>query len=265
MTHRIDDRPERRLAGAASGLLAGAAGVASAEAVTALLDGVTSPLFAVANRAVDATPRPVKEWAIETFGSADKAVLIGGVIATVALLAVAAGVVGVGRPRVATGAFLALSAVATLAALTDRAATAGAVLRLLPAITLAVVAVGSLLVLLRPLRRPAGSRPGIRTADPGIRLEESRDDGKTRVHVGEAALPGAVAGDELPPPSTVARSCGRPWPSVWWQPRAAWSAGRTAARPPRWPARGSGSRLPTSRRRRCRRARPWRCPASRRT
>ena len=44
---------KRSLAGALSGLLAGAAGVAVAEAIAALLTGVTSPLFAVANRAVD--------------------------------------------------------------------------------------------------------------------------------------------------------------------------------------------------------------------
>ena len=75
------------VAGGVAGLLAGAA---AAEAVAALLTGVTSPLFAVANRAVDAAPRPVKEWAIETFGTADKPVLIGGVVATVAVLAVVA-------------------------------------------------------------------------------------------------------------------------------------------------------------------------------
>ena len=72
--------------------------MAAAEAVTAALEGVSSPLFAVANRAVDTAPRPVKEWAIETLGAADKAVLVGGVVATVAMLAFLAGAVGAVRP-----------------------------------------------------------------------------------------------------------------------------------------------------------------------
>ena len=156
-------RPRRRVAvgslgaGGLAGLLAGAAGVAVSEALAALLSGVTSPLLAVGNRAVDATPRPLKEFAIETFGDKDKPVLITGVIVTVALLAVLLGVLGVRRPRLAFGGFLLLSVVATAAALTDRAATAGVVLRLLPALALLVVSTTALLLLLRTLRTPARS------------------------------------------------------------------------------------------------------------
>ncbi len=162
-----------RALGGLAGLLAGASAVAVSEAVAALLTGVTPPLLAVGNRAVDATPRPLKEIAIETFGENDKPVLIGGVLATVALLAVVAGVLGVRRPRVALGAFLVLAVVATLAALTDRSATAGPVLRLLPALALVAVGVPALLVMLARLRR--------RAATPGPRT-----------------LPGHVDGDDLP-------------------------------------------------------------------
>ncbi len=135
------------------------------EAVAALVTGVTSPLLSVGNRAVDQAPRPVKEWAIETFGTADKPVLIGGVIATVALLAIAAGVVGVRRPGVASVVILVLGAVAGAAALTDRSATAGTGLRLLPVIALVVTGLVALLALLRPLSRPvdgAGAHPAVR-------------------------------------------------------------------------------------------------------
>src|SRR6188474_3508770 len=103
MSHTTVARSARRgsvVRGAVSGLLAGAAAVAVSEAVAALLQGVTSPLLAVGNRAVDAAPRPLKEWAIETFGTHDKPVLIGGVIASVAVLALVAGAVGARRPRV---------------------------------------------------------------------------------------------------------------------------------------------------------------------
>lgn len=148
--------PSHRPAAGLAGLVAGAAGVASAEATTALLDGVTSPILAVANRAVDLAPRPVKEWAIETLGSADKAVLLGGVLVTVAALAFGLGALGTTRPRLAVGGFLSFGAVATAAVLTDRTATAPVAVRLLPAAALVVVGVGALVVLLRAAGAPRG-------------------------------------------------------------------------------------------------------------
>ncbi len=166
----------RLLAGGGAGLLAGAAAVAASEAAAALLSGVTSPLLAVANRAVDTTPRPLKELAIETFGSADKSVLIGGVVGTVAVLAAVVGGLGVRRPRAALGGFLGLSLVAAAAALTDRSATAGVLLRLLPVLALVVVGVAALLALLRPLRSP----------DPASSATAAEH------------LPARVDGDELP-------------------------------------------------------------------
>ena len=203
-----------RTAGGVAGLLAGTAAVATSEAVAAGLDGVTSPLLAVANRAVDSAPRPVKEWAVETFGTADKAVLIGGVVATVALLAVAAGVVGVRRPWAALGVFWALSGVAAVAALTDRAATAGPVLRLVPVVALVVAGTASLVVLLRTFRsasRPDsadGGAAAVGTAvgssraagqAPPLQVREVLDSesAKPRLLVGDR-LPDRVAGDDVP-------------------------------------------------------------------
>src|SRR3954462_10390146 len=158
--------PRRALvAGGVSGLLAGLAAVAVSEAVAALLTGVTSPVLAVGNRAVDATPRPVKEWAIEHFGSHDKPVLILGVLLTLALLAVGLGVLGARRPAAAVAGFLVLSAVAAAAAVGDRAATAVPVARLMPVAALTLTGVTALLLLLRTLRAPAPapSPPGHET------------------------------------------------------------------------------------------------------
>ena len=199
MTPTSHQTRNQRLAGAAAGLLAGAAGVAVAEAVSALLTGVTSPLLAVANRAVDAAPRPVKEWAIETFGSADKVVLISGVIATVAALAAVAGVIGVRRPRAAVGMFLTLSAVAAAAALTDRAATASPALRLLPVVALVGAGLASLMVLLRaisaaPRKTEATRAGGAAPSSEPARSVEALENGKRRVR-----LPREVDDDDLPP------------------------------------------------------------------
>jgi len=189
-----------RVRGAIAGLLAGAAAVAASEAVAALLDGVTSPLLAVGNRAVDAAPQPVKEWAIETFGTYDKVVLIGGVVATVAVAAMVAGAVGARRPRLAVAAFLALSLVAGGAAVTDRAATAPIVLRLLPVLALVVVGLGSLVWL---LSRSVPEAKGAAGDDPApVLADEPADEPATSrrgfllsavVVAGIAAAGGAVA------------------------------------------------------------------------
>ena len=223
--------PRRRWhLGGTAGLLAGAAALAASEAVAALLSGVTTPLLAVGNRAIDATPRPLKELAIRTLGENDKPVLIGGVVVTVALLAMLAGVVGVRRPRVALGAFLVLSLVATLAGLTDRTATGSPVLRLLPALALVAVGAPALLLLLRTLRTPprssipagygdastaptgsggsaasSGGTPETLTSHASPRGEkagrvekvETEEHGKPRILVREV-LPAHVDGDDLP-------------------------------------------------------------------
>ncbi|HSE70829.1 MAG TPA: molybdopterin-dependent oxidoreductase, partial [Nocardioidaceae bacterium] len=170
--------------------------MAAAEAVTAALEGVSSPLFAVANRAVDAAPRPVKEWAIETFGAADKAVLVGGVVATVAILAFLAGAVGAVQPGPAVTAFVGLSAVAAAAVTTDRAATASPALRLVPVVALVVTGLAGLLLLLRTLRPdPAptveGHTPTGPVLEPGS--VETLELGKPRL-----LLPPHVPGDDLP-------------------------------------------------------------------
>ncbi|MEP7089795.1 MAG: molybdopterin-dependent oxidoreductase [Nocardioidaceae bacterium] len=198
----------RRLVGGLAGLLAGAAAVAVSEAMAAVLTGVTSPLLAVGNRAVDAAPRPLKELAIERFGSHDKPVLIGGVVVTVAVLAVLAGILGVRRPRVALGAFLALSTVAMVAAATDRAATAGVALRLLPALALTAVGVAALLMLLRALRTPphpaSAGGTGVGAAPTGTEGPAASLTSVETVNIGSPrllirdVLPAQVEGDDLP-------------------------------------------------------------------
>ena len=153
------------LSGALAGGLAATAGILAGGGVAAALDGVTGPVLAVGNRAVDWAPRPVKEWAIQAFGTADKPVLIGGVVATVGLVALFLGALGTRRPRWALTGFTVLVAVAVVAILTDRAATAAGPVRLLPVLAILLVGLGGLAWMLTTLRRPAS--PGA-TAPSGF-------------------------------------------------------------------------------------------------
>ncbi|MFZ0140220.1 MAG: hypothetical protein WAL70_03980, partial [Aeromicrobium sp.] len=110
--------------GALSGVLAAAAGISIATGLSALLTGVPSPIVSVGNRAIDMTPRFLKEFAIRQFGENDKPVLIGGMVITLLGVAAIAGWIGIRRPRVAYGVFVALGVVALGAAALDRTATA---------------------------------------------------------------------------------------------------------------------------------------------
>ncbi len=75
--------------------MAGVAAAAVALGVTQLLAAFFGPAAdartAVGSAVIDLTPGPVKEWAIQTFGTADKLVLSVLVLAVIAVIAAVAG------------------------------------------------------------------------------------------------------------------------------------------------------------------------------
>jgi DMSO/TMAO reductase YedYZ molybdopterin-dependent catalytic subunit len=138
-----------RWAGALSGFLAAAAALALGTLLAKLLTGVPTPINSVGNRAIDFAPPFLKDFAVEQFGTNDKPVLIGGVVVTLAIVALVVGALGVTRPRIAIGAMAVLGVVAFLAALFDRTATANRVVVLIPTVVTGVVAVLAIGFLLR--------------------------------------------------------------------------------------------------------------------
>lgn len=138
---------------ATCGVAAAALGTAAAHLVAALVSPPASPVLAVGSQVIDATPTPVKEWAVSTFGTADKPVLIGSVALVTLLLAAVAGAV---RPRsrlLSTLLLLLLTGLAGAAAVLRPTAD---VLAWLPAVVAAVVGVLALdLLVARVL--PAGA------------------------------------------------------------------------------------------------------------
>jgi DMSO/TMAO reductase YedYZ molybdopterin-dependent catalytic subunit len=93
------------------GLVATGAGLAAAELVVGVFEGTSSPVVPVGQVFIDWVPRPLKEWAIETFGTNDKVVLVVGALAV--LLGIGM-VVGVLMLRGARGAAYALTSVTGL-------------------------------------------------------------------------------------------------------------------------------------------------------
>lgn len=137
-----------RWAGAVAGFLAAAAGVTLGTLLASVLTGVPSPVESVGNRAIDFAPPFLKDFAVEQFGTADKPILIAGVITVLAIVAAVAGVIATRHRRVGTGIIAALGLVAVAAALFDRTSTANLFLTLLPTLLTLVVALVSLHLLL---------------------------------------------------------------------------------------------------------------------
>ncbi|MEO7421484.1 MAG: oxidoreductase, partial [Ornithinibacter sp.] len=131
-------RRPRGLWYAAGTLLATAAGAGVGHLVAGLVSPEASPVLAVGSTVIDATPTPVKEFAVATFGTADKPILIGSVAIVTLLVAGAIGLVARSRRT------LGLSLVGALA-LTSVIAAA-----------------------LRPTSTPADLLPGFVTAIVGV-------------------------------------------------------------------------------------------------
>jgi DMSO/TMAO reductase YedYZ molybdopterin-dependent catalytic subunit len=80
-----------------AGVLAAAVAIGAAQLVAGLTAPASSPVLAVGQAAIDLTPLPVKDFAISAFGTADKTVLLGGILVVLALYAALVGIVAVRR------------------------------------------------------------------------------------------------------------------------------------------------------------------------
>jgi DMSO/TMAO reductase YedYZ molybdopterin-dependent catalytic subunit len=87
--------------GIALGLLSTFAGLAAAELVTGLVKGASSPVLPVGQEIIDIVPPEVKDWAIDWFGTADKAVLILGTILSLLVIGSIVGILAVRGARAA--------------------------------------------------------------------------------------------------------------------------------------------------------------------
>lgn len=144
---------------ALSGLLAAAAGIAAAELLAAATDPAAGPVVAVGGTVIDAAPTAVKEFAVRTFGTADKPLLLTGLGVGLAVAAAVVGVLGTRRRGAGVLGAAVFAAVGAAAALTRPTASAADAL---PSLLGGVVTAGALLLLLRTV--PAAQQ---RPADPG--------------------------------------------------------------------------------------------------
>ncbi|MFF4341517.1 molybdopterin-dependent oxidoreductase [Kitasatospora sp. NPDC001540] len=141
-----------RAAGAAAIGLASAVAALGAGELAAYATGAGSaPVVAVGSAAIDLTPTPLKEYAVRTFGTHDKAVLLGGIHLTTALFAALAGLLAVRRPFAGAVVFGAFGALGAWAALSRPGA---AVVDCAPSIVAGLVGAATVLLLARRWRTP---------------------------------------------------------------------------------------------------------------
>lgn len=210
-TPQTAGRHAPRWAGALSGFLAAALGLALGTLLAKLLTGVPTPINTVGNRAIDFAPPFLKDFAVEQFGTNDKPVLIGGVVATLVIVSLVVGAIGVTRPKIAQYAMVVLGVVAFAAALFDRTASANIVLTVLPTVLTGVVAYVAITFLLRrmgTLTGETGSTGGFERrafliGALGIAAVAAIGGGLTRVFGGAAARESRAAVN-LPAATTAA-------------------------------------------------------------
>ncbi len=144
---------KRFLAWAAlSGIVSGAVLLAVAELVALLVARTASPILAVGSFVIDVVPQPLKEFAIATFGEADKVVLLAGLGLAVVIASALGGILQLVRPPLGVVILLVAGGLATAATVTRTGVTG---LAFLPPV-LGTVAAGVVLVLLA--RRLSGWR-----------------------------------------------------------------------------------------------------------
>ena len=136
-----------------AGLVATGFAVAFSEMLGSFFVSAPSLVLTIGQRFIDITPAALKDWAIDVFGTNDKAVLIGGIVVVTIIIGGLLGVVARKRMEVAAVGFVAFGVLGYVLGITDPLATAGATL--LPAIAAAGSGIAVLVLLRRLLQAPA--------------------------------------------------------------------------------------------------------------
>jgi DMSO/TMAO reductase YedYZ molybdopterin-dependent catalytic subunit len=173
----------RIVVGAVTGLLSVAAALGTAELVAGPT-GSASPVVAVGDVVVDATPSFLMRWAIALFGTADKAVLVTGIAAVLFAAGAALGVLALRRPALGYAGLAVFMAAGLAAVLLRRTGDPWAAV---PVVVGAAAGALALALLLRSARAARG--PGRKG-----RPEAPTDAGST----GAGTTPAQVGPDQGP-------------------------------------------------------------------
>ena len=155
--------PERRpaIAGVSAALVA----LATAEVVARLLTSGSSPVLAVGQEVIDRVPPAVEDAAIATFGTADKTVLLAGILVVSLAIGAVLGLAAARRFGMAVGGFVVFAGVGVAAV---AARPGGSTLVAAVAVTAGAMAGLALLhrLLAAPAETAGAPAPGLSPASP---------------------------------------------------------------------------------------------------
>ncbi|TFV54053.1 molybdopterin-binding oxidoreductase, partial [Geodermatophilus sp. DF01-2] len=165
-TRRPDEDRRRAPKGRAAiaGLVAAGSALAVVELVAGLMAAVPSLIIAVGDAVIDSVPGWLERWAIATLGTADKPVLIGGILVVSGLVGAVLGLLARRWFLIGAGGIVLFAAIGVLAASADPRGSVP--LTTLVALVGAGVGVGVLWWLLALARRPAAV-PAVSGAESG--------------------------------------------------------------------------------------------------
>lgn len=141
-----------RLRAALAGFLAAGVALGVAELLAGIVGPNASPVVAVGSAVIDATPRPVKEFAIATFGEKDKIALVAGTLALILVFSIVVGLLSLRSRRLGAAGIALFGLLGAAAAFTR---PVGDVLDTLPSLLGAAAGIVALLAMLVPLNGPA--------------------------------------------------------------------------------------------------------------
>ncbi|GIH90128.1 molybdopterin-dependent oxidoreductase [Planobispora siamensis] len=184
-------------AAALVGLVTGAVALGVSWLVAGVVKASAFPVLTVGDAVVDLSPSWLKDWAIRTFGEADKAVLISGVSVVLAAFAAGIGVLAFRDLRYGHAGLVVLGAIGLAASLTRPEAGLLDVLPILAGVGAGMVALSRLV---RRSAAPGSGRSG--TAEAGTAAPQPESEAGLHPAPGEegtvvTAPPIMRAGDDL--------------------------------------------------------------------
>ncbi len=161
---------------ALAGLISAGVALGVAELLAGIVGPNSSPVIAIGGAVIDATPRPLKDFAITTFGESDKVALVVGTLLLLAAFSMVLGLLAWTRLKLAAAGVLLFGLLGAAAAITR---PTGSFLDMLPSIVGALTGAVALVYLITALARrvaTAGRSSGVPRASSADAKRQHADE-----------------------------------------------------------------------------------------
>lgn len=163
----------RRALSAIAGIVAAGVALGVAELLAGLVGPNSSPVIAIGGAVIDATPRPLKDFAITTFGENDKIALVIGTLALLLVFSIVIGLVAWTRLKLALAGVALFGVLGVAAALTR---PAGSLIDAIPSLIGGAAGVAALAVIITAMTARSGRTSLARASEESRSTTHDRSD-----------------------------------------------------------------------------------------